>query len=397
MERDLPASRPKLLCFLDSDEGASSLNIAEANNYLGLNLYKLLSEEKANVFFSPFSLSAAFAMLFYGAEKETAEEMRNVLGYKIANIKDKELKSSYQKLLDEVEKSPDSYTLTTANSVVSQSKFPVRKEYKSLLNDFFKAYLWEVDFAREIEKSIQLINEWVSAKTQKMIPKLLEDLDSGTVMVLLNAVYFKGFWLNQFSKEKTTLEKFNIRGEKKNYKKVEMMHIKERFPFSERESYKALQLPYKGGDISMLILLPNLANGLKDLESSLSYNFLQNLKQSMWITKVNVAIPKFKIDYSKSLIGAFQSLGVRKLFNSEAQLGGLSKIAGLCASDVIHQAVIEVNEEGSEAAAATAIPIAVRCLRPNITEEFIADHPFMFIIYNTKNNLIFFMGKVEEL
>ncbi|GBM96517.1 Serpin B4 [Araneus ventricosus] len=377
----------------ESGKEASSLNVAEANNYLGLNLYKLLSKEKGNVFFSPFSLSAAFAMLFYGAEKETAEEMRNVLGYKIANIEDQELKSSYQKLLDEIEKSPDSYTLTTANSVVSQSKFPVRKEYKSLLNDFFKAYLWEVDFAREIEKSIQLINEWVSSKTQKMIPKLLKSLNPATVMVLLNAVYFKGFWLNQFSKEKTTLEKFNIRGEKKNYKKVEMMHIKERFPLLRNQSYKALELPYKGGDISMLILLPNLANGLKDLESSLSYNFLQDLKQNMRETRVNVAIPKFKIDYSKSLKDAFQNLGVRKVFNFEAQLGGLSEeSAGLYASDVIHQAVIEVNEEGSQAAAATAIPIA-RSLPP----EFIADHPFMFVIYNTRNNLIYFMGRVEEL
>ncbi|KAF8788592.1 putative serpin-like protein [Argiope bruennichi] len=284
----------------DSGKEASSLDIAEANNYLALNLYKLLSEDKGNVFVSPFSLSAAFAMLFHGAEKETAEEMRNALGYKTANIKDQELKSSYKKLLDEIEKSSDAYTLTTANSVVIQKKFPVREKYKSLLNDFFKAYLWEVDFVRENEKSVQLINEWVGEKTQKMIPKLLEKLDPATVMVLLNAVYFKGFWLNQFEKKKTRLEKFNIRGEKKKSKKVEMMHINERFSIAQKESYKVLELPYKGGDISMLILLPNLINGLKDLENSLTCDFLRDLKENMWTTKVNVALPKFKIDYSKS-------------------------------------------------------------------------------------------------
>ncbi|KAF8788593.1 Antithrombin-III like protein [Argiope bruennichi] len=194
-----------------------------------------------------------------------------------------------------------------------------------------------------------------------MIPKLLKSLNPATVMVLLNAVYFKGFWLNQFDKKKTRLEKFNIRGEKKNCKEVEMMHITERFSIAQKESYKVLELPYKGGDISMLIFLPNVINGLKDLESSLTCDFLRDLKQNMWMTRVNVALPKFKIDYSKSLKKTFQNMGVRRLFCADAQLGGLSKESdGLYASDVIHQAVIEVNEEGSEASAATAIPI-FRC------------------------------------
>ncbi|CAL1301187.1 unnamed protein product, partial [Larinioides sclopetarius] len=373
--------------------------VAEANNYLGLNLFKLLSKEKGNFFISPFSLSAAFAMLFYGAEKETSEEMINVLGYNIAKIKDEELKLSYQKLLDEIEKSPDSYILTVANSVVSQNKFPFREEYKSLLNEFFKACFWEVNFGGEIGKSIQLINEWVSEKTQKMIPKFLKALSPVTVMVLLNAVYFKGFWMNQFNKKETTREKFNIKGKKNNYKKVEMMHIKEGFSFLWNQSYKALELPYKGGDISMLILLPHLADGLEELERSLSYNFLQDLKDNMRKTKVNVAIPKFKIDYSKSLKEAFENLGVRKVFTEAAELGGLTEEPnGLYASDVIHQAVIEVNEEGSEASAATAIPIGRSLsLPPEFIAAFIADHPFMFIIYSTKNNMILFMGRIVEL
>ncbi|GFX55713.1 uncharacterized serpin-like protein TK1782 [Trichonephila clavipes] len=369
--------------------------VANASNHLGIHLYKLLAKEKRNVFFSPFSVSTALAMLFFGTEKKTNEEMQNVLGYETTNIKDERLKSCFQKLLDSLESNPDSYNLACANSVLADKEFSVKKEYKSLLIDFFKACVEEVDFMNENDKALNRINEWVSEKTHGMIPKMLESIDPSTVMVILNAVYFKGFWLEQFDENETILKYFNNKGEENNYKEVDTMHIKKKFMYVEEETYKALQLPYKGGDIAMLILLPNLENGLKELESSLNSTFFQDLKHKMKETKVEVALPKFQLEYEKSLKECFKELGINKIFHSEAELGNISNSANIFVSDIIHKAAVVVNEEGSEATASTVVEIVAYCM--SFDPEFFVDHPFLFIIYNTKNDLILFMGRVNEL
>ncbi|PRD22298.1 UNVERIFIED_CONTAM: Neuroserpin [Trichonephila clavipes] len=370
-------------------------NLAVANNHLGIHLYKLLAKEDRNIFFSPFSISTALAMLFCGAHNGTAEEMRNVLGYEIANIKDEELKSCFQKLVHSLESHPDSYTLVSANALVSHKEFLVKGDYKSLLLEYFKAHIQEVDFANENEKAVKQINEWVNEKTQNMIPELLDSLDPATVLVILNAVYFKGFWLHKFNEKHTFLQYFYNNGDEDNYEQVDMMHLKENFLYVEKESYKALELPYKGEDISMLILLPNSKDGLSNLENSLNSTFIQDLKQGMRKRKVEVALPKFRLEYSKSLKQQFQSLGMNKIFNAGAHLDGINDSKQLLVSEIVHKAVLIVNEEGSEAAAATAV-VMMRCSL-SMCPEFIVDHPFLFVIYNSKNNLIYFMGRVNAL
>ncbi|GIY29058.1 uncharacterized serpin-like protein TK1782 [Caerostris darwini] len=273
----------------------SNIALANANNHVGVHLYKLLAEEGKNVFFSPFSISTALAMLHCGAQKETAEEMRNVLGYEIANIKDDELK----------------------------------------------------------------------------------------------------FLDGKFDEKNTFLQYFYNKGDEEEYKQVEMMHLKEKFPYVEKESFKALQLPYKGEDISMIILLPNARDGLEELEKSLSLDFIQDLTKSMRKRKVEVALPKFRLEYSKSLKESFQALGMNRVFNSGAHLNGINDSDQLLVSEILHKAVLIVNEEGSEAAAVTAVMVMMCSLQ--FDPEFIVDHPFMFAIYNCKNNLILFMGRVDEL
>ncbi|GIY46174.1 uncharacterized serpin-like protein TK1782 [Caerostris extrusa] len=373
----------------------SNIALANASNHVGVHLYKLLAEEGKNVFFSPFSISTALAMLYCGAQKETAEEMRNVLGYEIAKIKDDELKSAFQKILNELETNPDSYTLACANSVLSDKEFSVKEEYKSVLEESFKAFFQEVDFKNENEKAIHLVNEWVSEKTHNLIPKLLESLDPSMVMIILNAVYFKGFWMEKFDEKNTFLQYFYNKGDKDEYKQVDMMHLKEKFPYVEKESFKALQLPYKGEDISMIILLPNARDGLEELEKSLSLDFIQDLTKGMRKRKVEVALPKFRLEYSKSLKESFQALGMNRVFNCGAHLNGINDSDQLLVSDILHKAVLIVNEEGSEAAAVTAVMVMMCSLQ--FDPEFIVDHPFMFAIYNCKNNLILFMGRVDEL
>ncbi|GFY50434.1 serpin B3 [Trichonephila inaurata madagascariensis] len=322
------------------DKEVENLAVADANNHLGIHLYKLLAKEDRNVFFSPFSISTALAMLFLELTV---------------------------KLLKKCE----------------------------MFLEYFKAHIQEVDFVNENEKAVKQINEWVNEKTRNMIPELLDSLDPATVLVILNAVYFKGFWLHKFNEKHTFLQYFYNNGDEDNYKQVDMMHLKENFLYVEKESYKALELPYKGEDISMLILLPNTKDGLSNLENSLNSTFIQDLKQGMRKRKVEVALPKFRLEYSKSLKQQFQSLGMNKIFNAEAHLDGINDSKQLLVSEIVHKAVLIVNEEGSEAAAATAV-VMMRCSLL-MCPEFIVDHPFLFVIYNSKNNLIYFMGRVDEL
>jgi len=170
------------------------------------------------------------------------------------------------------------------------------------------------------------------------------------------------------------------------------MHMTKSFPFVQKETFKALQMPYKGEEISMLILLPNSLGGLDQLESELTSDFFKQLKSKMHDRKVKVALPKFRLECYKSLEEDFQSLGMNLAFRRSADFEGISE--GIMISKIIHKAVLIVNEEGSEAAAATAI-VFIRSL--SLDPEFIVDHPFVFLIYNSKTDLILFMGKVVEL
>ncbi|KFM58371.1 putative serpin-like protein, partial [Stegodyphus mimosarum] len=360
-----------------------------------MNVYKLLAKEEKNTFFSPFSLSTALAMVFCGSENETAKEIRLAIGYNVENITGDNIKSGFQQLLSTLEKASDNYVLNYANSLLSQKGFAVKEEYKLVLRESFRALLMEMDFVGESEKVINHINEWVKNKTNHMIPQLVDFLDPSTVMVILNAVYFKGTWSHKFNEKLTFRQNFYNKGTESSMKLVDMMHIKESFLYSEKGSFKALQLPYHGEEIAMLLLLPNSRNGLKELEKQLSADFFKDLKCEMLLTEVDVALPKFRLEYSKSMKEIFQELGIRRLFECGAELGGISDYKELMVSEVIHKAVIIVNEEGTEAAAATFVGF-MRCSL-TFNPEFIVDHPFAFVIYNTKCDLIIFMGKVEEL
>ncbi|GBN20088.1 putative serpin-like protein TK1782 [Araneus ventricosus] len=376
---------------------ATIKGVAEATNHFGMNLYKILAKENTNVFFSPFSLSTAVAMLFCGAQNETAEEMREVLGCEAANIKDEELKFCFQKPLDALGGKRAYYTLECANALVIHKEFPAKDEYKSLLKDNFKALLREADFVNETVEAVELVNEWVKMKTSSMIPKSLDSLDPEAVLIILNAVYFKGLWLDPFKQQYTYLQDFYNKGGKNNCpREVDMMHITETFPYTKQESYKALELPYKGRDISMLILLPDSEDGLSELENSLSSTFIKDVKQSMSSTEVRVALPRFQLEYSKSLKEAFQSLGLNRVFRSGAHLNGINDSDELFLSGVNHKAVLVVNEAGTEATAVT-YEVLTGCSTTMEYEKFIVDHPFMFAIYTARENLILFMGRVVEL
>lgn len=335
------------------------------------------------------------AMLLCAAEGETASEIRSALGHDDAGIAKDDIASIFKQQLTLLSKNSDSYTLASANAMLSQRGFDIKDPYKNILAESFKAILMEADFIQENEKTTNLINEFVKEKTNNMIPKLLQSLDPSTVMVLLNVVYFKGTWMEQFKKEKTSPQAFYNKGLNQMAKDVDMMHMKKSFPFYEDETLQVLQLPYIGEEIAMLILLPREINGLESIESSLSPSFVADLKRKLHKKKVEVSLPRFRLEYTKSLVPCFKELNVTHVFSRGAELGVASDSTDLAVSDIIHKAVLEVNEEGSEAAAATMVSVMLCSL--TFDPVFCVDHPFAFVIYDTKSDMILFMGRVNEL
>ncbi|GFT44644.1 serpin B10 [Nephila pilipes] len=355
----------------------------------------LAQSDSGNIFISPFSLANAITMLYCGARTETATEIKEILQFQ--NMSEEELRSSFDLLLSVVEKSSDSYSLECANAAMMPKNFPIHGQYKKDLEESFHALFVDVNFAKDPELAVAQVNQWVKDKTKGMIEELIDFLSPLTVMVILNAVYFKGTWEHQFEKKKTSREKFYNNGEEGNSKKVDMMHMKEVFEYVEESTFQALKLPYKGKDIAMMILLPRSKKGLAELESQLTPTYVEDLAKEMRNVKVKVSLPKFRIEYAKSLVSTLKSLGMRKAFNDgEADLTGICDVEGIYVSEIMHKAVIEVNEEGSEAAAATAVVIALRSM-PRPDPEFTVNHPFLFAIYNTKNNLNLFTGRITEL
>ncbi|GFR24561.1 uncharacterized serpin-like protein TK1782 [Trichonephila clavata] len=334
-------------------------------------------------------------MLYFGSRTETAVEINGILQFE--NMSEQELRTAFDLLLSAVEKSSNEYSLECANAAMIQNKFSVQDSFKKVLVESFHAVLMQEDFAKDPNLAVTHVNDWVENKTKGMIKKLIDRLSPLTVMVILNAVYFKGMWEHQFKKRNTLSQIFYNHGQEKKATKVDMMHLKERFGYVEKSTYQALRLPYKGKDIAMLILLPRSRTGLRELESQLAPTFVEDLEKEMRNMKVEVSLPKFRVEYSKGLRETFKALGMLKAFDdSKADLTGISDCKGIYVSEIYHKAVIEVNEEGSEASAATAVVVTLRSAPPPVP-KFTVDHPFLFTIYNTGNKLNLFTGRIMEL
>jgi len=370
--------------------------ISASNNAFGIDLYKkLITEEKGNIFISPYSISSALAMTYAGARGNTEKQMAKVLYF---NLLQEDIHKAFSSLNAYFNRPNKSYQLAIANALWGQANYPFQKEFINLLNKYYEAGFNEVDFVNKEnrEKARLTINKWVEDKTNNKIKELIhpEDISALTRLILVNAIYFKGKWQNQFDPKETRDMPFNLENKKKI--NVPMMHQEGKFNYTEDEKVQVLELPYSEKELSMVIFLPKEGISLSDFEKELSIERVNKLLSNLSQEKVDVYIPKFKMEKRYILNKILIDLGMSDAFDRMlADFSGMTGSKNLYISKVIQQSFVEVNEEGTEAAAATAVIMSGKSIAPMII-EFKADRPFIFIIRDIKTNTILFMGRFVE-
>ena len=374
---------------------SQSNKAADASNQFGFNLYKFTSKEKdkENIFFSPFSIEVALAMTTAGAKKETLKQMLTVLHL------DSNYHSEFKALLSQLKENKN-FELFIANRIWGQSGNPYYPDFLNLLRKNYNADLVSMNFKGEPDPSRIKINEWVQEQTKDKIKDLLSPglITASTDLVLTNAMYFKGSWVYSFDKENTKDGEFQVSTTQK--KLIPFMHLKKGFGYTENSELQYLQLPYKGDQLVMDIILPKPEVQLSSIEQKLSTQFFTDLTKQAFPQEVYLSLPKFKAESELKLAETLKTLGMPLAFNREmANFEGIRKLnptERLYISAVVHKAFVDVNEEGTEAAAATAVVVDYALSSPPPPKIFKANRPFLFFIRHLKSNTILFMGRYSQ-
>lgn len=380
--------------FIGPAQAQSELQVAaEASNQFALDLHKLLAKEKGNLFYSPASISAALGMTFAGSENETRQQMMNVLHIPQNS---KPWMQANERITSLFNQKLDGFEVRLANRLWGQKDFAFQPSFLELSERVWQAPLGTVDFVSQPEPSRELINEWVAAQTNDRIRDLLPQgvIDRSTRLVLTNAIYFKADWMSEFNRESTQEAPFaRSEGDSVN---VPLMFQKDRFEFYENAQLQRLSLPYKAGETLMEIILPRDPKSLIEIEQSLSLEQFAEWNESARQMEVEVYLPRFKTSASFQMKTLLSQLGMERAFSDEAEFGGISSQEELKISEVVHKAFVEVDEKGTEAAAATGVIMTTKMARPQDPIVFRADHPFLILIRHQPSGLILFMGRVAD-
>ncbi len=399
----LPLAAAAVLAADKPDDAAKAdqAAVVRGDTQFALDLYAKLRDKDGNLFFSPYSISTALAMTRAGARGDTAAQMDKVLNFTLPQDK---LNPGFADLIREINGDPADakrgYQLSTANALWGQKDYGFKADFLKLVKDDYGAGLNEVNFQAAPEEARQTINAWVEKQTNDKIKDLLHkgDINELTTLVLTNAIYFKGDWASQFKKDATHDGPFWLAAD--NRINAPMMHQDGQYGYLDGDSFQALEMPYAKGELSMVILLPKKTNGLADLEKDLSADKLAGWVGKLQKQEVIVTVPRFKTEQRVELADTLAAMGMDQVFDEhKADLSGMAgKPGDLHISKVIHQAYIDVNEEGTEAAGATAVviarPTAVRVEPPR--PVFRADHPFLFLIRDTRNGSVLFLGRLAD-
>jgi len=382
--------------------------VAQGNNAFAIELYRQLQDGEGNLFFSPYSISTALALTYAGARGRTQEQMAEVLCFPTSvdglrklgtagePLTPEQFAQAFGRIIKDLNArgGQGKYELRVANALWGQKDYEFLKPFVWLVEKQYGGKLQSVDFIAATEKAGQTINSWVEKQTNDKIRDLISQgmLDAMTRLVLTNAVYFKGHWASQFEEDRTRDEPFLLLTGGK--MQVPMMNQKAEFGYAETEALQMLEMPYVGEELSMLILLPKKTNGLGQLEKDLSAEAINRWLAEARKRDVIVTIPKFKMTDKFSMERVLRAMGMADAFSQAADFSGMTGRRDLFISAVVHQAYVDVNEEGTEAAAATGVVMKLTSAMPDRIPVFRADHPFVFLIRDEASGSILFLGRV---
>ena len=382
---DIDFTRNIVRDVLAATEEPDVSSVASANTRFGFKLLHDLREREpgGNIFISPLSISIALTMTYNGAVGETERAMAEAL--EIAELDLSTINNSNRALRDSLEDPDPKVEISIANSIWSRQGIEFNSDFLERNRVFFEAEIASLDFS--LPQATEIINEWVDANTNGKIEKIVERIDPQTLLFLINAIYFKGNWQDEFDKSRTRAGVFHLSDGSE--KQVQMMRREGEYPYFRGETFEATSLPYGDGRVGMYIFLPNRDSNLN--------KFLGNLNTENWMGWISqfqdrrqtMMLPRFKLEYEVSLNDTLKALGMEIAFGDGADFSGIGP--NLFISEVKHKTFVEVNEEGTEAVAATSVEVA-----DSEPPVFRVDRPFFFTIYDAETQTILFMGTVTE-
>ncbi|XP_054140517.1 ovalbumin-related protein Y-like [Melozone crissalis] len=382
-------------------------SISAANAEFCFDVFKevKLHRSNDNVLFSSLSMLSTLALVYMGARGKTQSQMQKVLHFDNAtgdrDISDSQcgtaeyIHKTFKDLLSDIRRQNATYSLRIADRLYIEKTYPILQEYIKCAKKFYKAELEDVDFKTAAEEARQLINSWVEKETNGRIQDFLvpDSVDLNTALVFVNVIYFKGIWKTAFKEEYTREEPFNVTEQES--RPVQMMRQNSTFRVGRvaEDKIKVLELPYTSGELSLLVLLPDDISGLAQLENKISYDKLLEWTSPrvMEKKKVKVYLPRMKIVEKYNLTSVLTSLGMTDLFSPAANLSGISAAESLRVSEAVHEAYLEVNEEGTEAGGTEVVTGDIQ--HSSEFEEFRADHPFLFLVKHNPSDMILLFGR----
>ncbi|HVM72321.1 MAG TPA: serpin family protein [Anaerolineales bacterium] len=376
---------------------ADLAQLARDNNAFAVALYKQLGSVDGNLFLSPYSISLALAMVYGGAAGDTGTQMAQALHFSLPQERLHPAMNALSQKLSSYALGNDpshGFSLNIANAVWSQQGFQFLPAYLDLLSQDYGAGLHLADFVHAAEASRKAINDWVDQQTHGKITNLFPQgsINAATRLVLANAIYFKATWDSTFDPARTENANFYLADGTTT--RVAMMHSRENasYSYARGDGYQAVGLPYAGTPVQMVIIMPD-GGKFAGFQSGLNAAQLDTILSGMSGSPLDLAMPKFKIEAVFDLKNTLASLGMPDAFNDKADFSGMDGKKDLYISDILHKAYVNVDENGTEAAAATGVAVGVMAM-PAQSQKVTIDHPFLFLLYDPQTNTILFMGRV---
>lgn len=368
------------------------VSVIESNNKFSFDIYQKLKKQNDNIIFSPASITSAVAMTYIGAKNNTFNEISNTF-YFDADINT--FSKDYANLIKINKISKSKLSLYNANSLWIQNELSLNKNFLTINKQYFSSSLHFTDFINESELSRSKINKWVEDNTNKKIKDLIQanTIDNSTRLVLVNALYFKGAWQNKFDKEKNTTENFQVG--KNEFIKATFMNRSINSWYYEDKDAQIVDIPYSDENISLMIIMPKSYKKAKKFEKKLNYEYYINYIQNKERKQIDLSLPKFSIESDYDLNKTLHEMGIKDAFSNKADFSGITDQEKLLISNVIHKANINVDEEGTEATAATAV-IMAKMFFMRAEVKININKPFIYILRNNTDNCIYFMGKIKN-